>query len=197
MKKNALIIMAKSPLGGDIKTRLAPRLNKDERTVLYANLLEGVIKRLRNVRDTDTFITITPDNSGGYFDRFGLPCFAQGGGDIGQRLHRAIEHVLDLGYTRVAAVASDVPALTSRVARGAFHALKSADIAIGPSTDGGYYLIGMKHARTEMFKGIQWSTNTVLKETITRATEMGLKIEILDILDDIDTPEDLERMGLL
>lgn len=197
MKDNALVIMAKSPEADDIKTRLSPRLNRAERVALYIKLLASTIKRLRDIKGVDTFISHTPDDAARYFHHFGLSSFPQGLGDIGQRMHRALSHVLDMGYARAAIVGSDIPALTPRVVRSAFEALPQADLAIGPAMDGGYYLIGMSRPIPELFQGIPWSSRETLKETVGKARAMGLSMEILDILDDVDTPEDLEKLGLI
>lgn len=197
MGRGALVIMARSPEGGDVKTRLSPRLNREQRIALYTRLLNGTVERLSRVKGADTLIAYTPADSGEYFERYGLVAFPQAEGDLGIRISGAIEHVLCKGYDSATIVGSDIPGLGPRIAASAFEALRNADIAIGPSTDGGYYLIGMKEPIPELFEGIKWSTNEVLKATVGKARRMGLKMEILDILDDIDTPEDMERLGLL
>jgi len=189
--------MARSPEGGDVKTRLSPRLNREQRIAIYTKLLNGTVQRLRNVKVADTLIAYTPADAGEYFENYGLGTFPQAEGDLGARISEAIGHVLGCGYDSVAIVGSDIPGLGPRIATSAFHALRSADIAIGPSTDGGYYLIGMNEHRPELFEDIKWSTNEVLKATVGKVKQMGLKMEILDILDDIDTPEDMERLGLI
>jgi len=197
MGRNALVIMAKSPGSGDVKTRLSPRLNREQRIALYTKLLNGTVERLKSVKVADPLIAYTPADSGKYFERYGLGIFPQAEGDLGIRISNAIEHVLGNGYDSAVIVGSDIPGLGPRIASSAFSALRSADLAIGPSTDGGYYLIGMKAPRPELFDDIKWSTNEVLKATVSKARQMGLKMEIIDILDDIDTPEDMERLGLL
>jgi len=190
--------MARSPEGADVKTRLSPKLDREQRVALYTRLLDGAIQRLGRVKGADTLIAYTPADAGGFFEnRYGLPCFAQEEGGLGIRISGAIEHVLGKGYDSAAIAGSDIPGLGPRIAASAFKALGKADIAIGPSTDGGYYLIAMKKPIPELFEGIKWSTNEVLKATVDIARRMELKMEILDILDDIDTPEDMERLGLL
>lgn len=195
--KGAIVIMAKHPQGGDVKTRLSPALSKSERIALYTRLLDGTVARLRNVRGAETFIAYTPAGTEDYFrERYSVSCFEQEGEDLGQRLSSALEQLLTKGYMSAVAVGSDIPGLDSRIALNAIDSMKKADIAIGPSTDGGFYLIGIKEPRPELFKDIPWSTAEVLKLTLGKASRMGLKVEILEILDDVDTPEDLRRLGL-
>ena len=197
MAENALIIIARSPESGEVKTRLKKILSDEERVALYTRLLDGTVGRMKGISGAETFITYTPANAAGYFERFNVKIFPQGDGDLGARLSGAIEHVYALGYDRIAIVGSDVPGLSSRIGSEAFKSLSDADITIGPSTDGGYYLIGMSRPIPELFEDIPWSTNMVLKTTVKKARELGLTIELLDILDDVDTPEDLERLGLM
>ena len=196
MAKDALIIIAKSPESGEVKTRLKGVLSDEKRVALYTRLLDGTVSRMKGVAKAETFITYTPANAAGYFERFNVKIFPQAEGDLGARLSGAIKHVYALGYDRIAIVGSDVPGLSSRIGSEAFKSLSDANITIGPSTDGGYYLIGMSRPIPELFEDIPWSTNMVLKATVKKARELGLTIELLDILDDVDTPEDLERLGL-
>jgi len=198
MNESAIVIMARSPEKGEVKTRLGPALDAGERRKLYRRLLDGTVERLGNVKGADTLIAYTPAGTEDYFRRcYGKPCFEQKGEDLGQRLFNALGHLFEMGYEYAAAVGSDIPGLDSRIAGSALAALKRADLVIGPSTDGGYYLIGMREPRSELFKDIPWSTEGVLKSTVTKARQMGMSMEILDILDDIDTPEDLKRLGMI
>ena len=197
MAKNALIIIAKSPESGEVKTRLKGALSDEERAALYTRLLDGTVSRMKGIAGADTFITYTPSDAGAYFERFNVKTFPQAEGDLGARLYGGIEHAYAQGFDRMAIVGSDVPGLSSRIGSEAFKSLNEADITIGPSFDGGYYLIGMNRPIPELFQDIPWSTNQVLKATIKKARELGLTIELLDILDDVDTPEDLKRLGLM
>lgn len=195
---NALIIMARSPEAGEVKTRLSPALDKKERRALYSRLLDDTVNRLRAVDSAEIIMAHTPDGAGAYFrERFGLACIEQGGGDLGQRLSRVITLVLGKGYGRVAVVGSDIPGLDAAIAEDAFNALEAADVAIGPSRDGGYYLIAMSRPMPELFRDIPWSSPETLRKTIERAEGLGLSVRTLCVLDDVDTPEDLERLGLI
>jgi len=198
MKKCAIVIMAKNPECGDVKTRLSPELSRDERIALYTRLLDGTVARLKHVNGADTFIAYTPQDSGDFFaGRYGLPGFRQEGEGLGQRLSNALENLLARGYMNAVAVGSDIPGLDSRIASRALASLRDNDLAIGPSTDGGYYLIGISKPRPELFIDIPWSTQDVLKATLERARLSGLSMEVLDILDDVDTPADLKRLGIV
>lgn len=198
MKENAVVIMAKSPLKGDVKTRLSPALDERERRELYTELLNGTVERLRNIRGTDTLIACSPAGSSDFFTScYGLPCFEQVGADLGLRLSNAFMHIFNSGYKRAVVVGSDIPGLNASIAADALNSLRETDLAIGPSTDGGYYLIGLMKPRPELFQSIPWSTSEVLKATLSKAHEMNLSMELLEILDDVDTPEDLKRLGII
>lgn len=190
--------MAKSPLNGEVKTRLSPALDERERRELYTELLDGTVERLRQTKGADTLIACSPAGSEDFFiDRYGLPCFEQIGEDLGQRLSNALRHVLDKGYRYAVVVGSDIPGIKASITANAIKSLRDADLVIGPSTDGGYYLIGLREPRAELFENMPWSTSRVLKETLGKANRMGLTMEILEILDDVDTPEDLRRLGMI
>lgn len=193
---NALVIMAKAPEGGDVKTRLSPMFNTAERVALYRQMLHCTVRRLSSVPGTQTLLAYSPDGAADAFQGYALPTFPQGGGDLGQRMHRIIKHTLAHGYERVAVVGADIPGLTTEIIQGALYALLKADVAIGPASDGGYYLIAMNRPRAEIFSNIQWSTDHVLSQTLQAARGLGLTVKIMEPLDDLDTPEDMERLNI-
>lgn len=197
MQRRALIIMAKSPLSENVKTRLAPEYNEEERREIYARLLEGTIGRLREIKGTETMIAFTPQDHKEQFMSYGLRLFPQIEGSIGQRMSRAIELALGEGYERVALVGADIPGLTHKVVEKAFEVLERADMAMGPSLDGGYYLIAMKRPHPGIFEDIPWSSPDTLARTLQKAVTLGINVELIDNLTDIDTPDDLRKYGRL
>lgn len=200
MKTNALVIMAKAPDPGSVKTRLKGSLSDDERVALYKGLLEGTVERLRALDDTDTYITYTPHGQGEYFNRFGLPIFEQDGEGLGERMHLALGHVLQMGYEAAALVGVDIPGLGPAEVYEAMELLDHADVVFGPARDGGYYLVAMRRTHPEVFRDVQWSVPETLGQSLDRAAGAGLLSALGPVLGDLDTPEDLadlERQGLL
>jgi rSAM/selenodomain-associated transferase 1 len=190
--RNALIIFAKSPESVNVKTRLASHLDEKERLKLYAALLDGTVEKLRDIPGADTLISYAGD--GEYFRKFGLRMFPQSGGDLGRKMHIAIDKVLGEGYLKAVLVGVDIPGLSAEIIRRAFNLLEECDAVFGPASDGGYYLVGLKAPAEDIFTGIEWSTEATLKQTLAKAESAGLKVSFTDTLSDIDRPEDLEKL---
>jgi len=192
-KGGAVIIMAKAPGTEYVMTRLRACLSDEQRIRLYGALLERAVRRLRSVPGAHTFIAFWPPHAMADFRHFGLEAFPQSEGDIGAKMHGAIQEALARGYGKAVAVGVDIPELTQAVVLEAFGLLDESDVVFGPATDGGYYLVGMKAPREELFEGVQWSSEETLGQSMKRARELGLRVSLLQPLDDIDTPADLER----
>lgn len=197
MNSNALIIMAKSPRKGDVKTRLAGHMPEGERLGLYVSLLKTTIEKLKEIPGVDTLISYYPPEEAGYFSVFGLGAFPQSGGDIGERMYNALGKVLEQGYEKAVLVGVDIPGLSPSIVLRAFELLRKSDLVFGPARDGGYYLVGLKEPVREIFEGIPWSTATTLKDTLKKASALGYSAALTETLSDIDTVEDLKRTGLL
>jgi uncharacterized protein len=121
----------------------------------------------------------------------GMAYTPQGKGDLGARMSGAFRDALSRGAGRVVLVGTDCPGLDSSVMRAAFAALRRKDLVLGPATDGGYWLIGLRRPAPALFADISWSTNSVLAQTRDRAQSLGLSVKTLDPLPDVDRPEDL------
>lgn len=197
MNRTALVIMARSPDAGLIKTRLSAVLDPMQRIALYEELLQGTIHRLRAIEGTDTMIAVAPEGSSkfikSYFDRFALPLITQQGEDLGTRMHSCVKEAHDRGYEQVVLVGTDIPELSPLEIMTATDMLKKADIILGPSEDGGFYLAAMRKAHAGLFDGIRWSAPDTLKQTVSRAEALGLSTAFAPVLWDIDTPGDYER----
>ncbi len=115
----------------------------------------------------------------------------QGPGDLGRKMLRAFRGAFREGSEMAALVGSDLPGLGLRIVEEAFGFLRRADLVLGPARDGGYYLVGMKAPCPGLFEGIPWGTALVLEETLARAQRLGLGVELLEPLADVDRPEDL------
>ncbi len=119
----------------------------------------------------------------------------QPSGDLGDRMCAAFRSAFDQDYQSVMIVGTDCPGLTTALLIEGFAALQSRVVTIGPAIDGGYYLIGLQWLVPELFKGISWSTATVLQETLQAADRLNLDLMLLPCLHDIDTPEDLKYLA--
>lgn len=197
MKDSALIIMAKQPIIGKTKTRLSPPLSPEQATALYKALLLDTIALCSQVESVDLAVASTPPDASDYFQHVSpagtliLPAACE---DIGGCLSLVLGELLDRGYQMVLAINSDGPSLPLSHIESALKFLKDSDLVLGPSEDGGYYLIGLKTYYPALFEGIDWSTARVIGQTMNKASDLGLSIALLPNWYDIDTARDLQRL---
>jgi uncharacterized protein len=195
---NALVILTKAPQPGQSKTRLVPPLSYAEAADLAGALLLDQLENLATFDAARLFIAFTPESAAGFFEGFiaqGFTCFAQCGQSLGERMSHVFEHLFASGFENVILVGSDLPTLPIRFFHQGYACLeKSADVVLGPSADGGYYLIGMKRMITAVFDDIAWSSADVLSQTMNKLDDRGVKYELLSEWYDIDTVKDLERL---
>jgi uncharacterized protein len=190
---NAVILFARDPILGKVKTRLSPLLDNETILELYICFLNDSIDKIRQVENADLFIGVAPSNLSGFFT--GMPgsditLFVQEGQDLGDKMRRAFHDRFVEGYRKVVIIGSDSPSLPVSYIDQALSSNK--DMVLGPSTDGGYYLIGMKGKVVEVFDGVAWGTEKVLRETHERVVQIGAELELLPVWYDIDNPEDLK-----
>ena len=197
-RSNALVILTKEPQPGQSKTRLVPPLSYAEAADLARALLLDQLQNLATLGGARLFIAFTPEKAAGFFEGFisqGFTCFAQRGQSLGERMSHVFEHLFAGGFANVILIGSDLPTLPARFFHQAYAWLeKSADVVLGPSADGGYYLIGMNRMIPGIFDDIAWSSADVLSQTIHKLDDVGLKYELLSEWYDIDTANDLERL---
>jgi rSAM/selenodomain-associated transferase 1 len=197
MNNSAIIIMAKEPREGYTKTRLTPPLSALNATRLYEALLRDTITLVSEINEIDLAIAVTPPESIDYFKHISpsgtllLPVECN---DIGDCLMKAMRELFKRGYSRVFALNADSPTLPPTYIEDAIQRLELDDIVLGPTADGGYYLIGVKQLHDELFINIGWSTASVLSETMAKADKLGQKAGILAPWYDVDTIEDIMRM---
>ena len=194
----AIMIMAKAPQAGEVKTRLCPPLSPQDAMTLYYAFLRDKIAQVRSLEAAHPTIAYTPSEGQSIFAALapGFTLIAQHGADLGARLANAFAQCFAAGHTGVIAIDSDTPTLPSSFLQQAIAllAIPKVDVVIGPSDDGGYYLIGLRALHHELFENMAWSTNVVLPETVRRATARGLQVAWLPPWFDVDTPEDLQRL---
>jgi rSAM/selenodomain-associated transferase 2/rSAM/selenodomain-associated transferase 1 len=192
---NRIIIFSRYPVPGKTKTRLIPALGPagaaDFQWLLLVKTF-NTVKKFNELYNIDIEVCLDGGNSELAGCLFGKgPLYSkQSSGDIGERMHKAFIKAFAGGYERVILLGTDVPELETHHLTQAFDKLQSNDVVIGPSTDGGYWLIGMKHP-VDIFMQIQWGTEDVFKNTIKNIKETGLSVHSIDTLTDIDTPENL------
>ena len=196
MADAALVIMAKRPLPGRTKTRLTPSLTPDQAAALYEALLRDTIDLAAGVDTVDLAVAVTPPDAMDYF----RPLVSSGtellpvecphiGGCLSQVLSRLLHD-----HAKAVALNSDGPTLPASYLQQAFVRLDDHDVVIGPSEDGGYYLIGLCQPQPALFEDIAWSTPSVTPQTIERAQTLGLRVALLPAWYDVDTVADLDRL---
>jgi len=196
---NALAIMAKAPAAGSVKTRLVPPLTAEQAAELYRALLSDQLQQRAGVENAELYLAYTPANGedalrllGG--DRFRyLP---QRGEDLGARMENLCADLLELGHRNVIIIGSDLPGLPTEFVNRAFAELSNSanQVVLGPSRDGGYYLIGMKHPAPAVFTGMTWSHDRVFADTIARLESASIPYTLLPPWFDLDGVEDLEYL---
>lgn len=195
--RTAAVIMAKEPVAGQTKTRLCPPLSPAAAAQLYDALLDDTIALVSRLRDVRLAVAVTPPSAIAAFRRR-LPHDALllpvEGADIGACLSRAVALLFTSGWSRVMAINSDGPTLPVAYLECAEALLDRHDVVLGPSDDGGYYLVGLRRPAPGLFQGIAWSTSQVMEQTVDRAATLGLSVALLPPWYDVDTAADLERL---
>ena len=196
----SIIIFAKFPEQGKVKTRLAKSIGFEKATELYARLAEhsfNETKKLSNVTRYLFYSDISDRKRISEWIGVGFTLYPQSEGSLGERMKNAFNKVITKGSTKTIIIGSDIPGLSKSLISKAFKELGESEIVIGPSKDGGYYLLGMKKFYPELFEGISWSTEVVLSQTLAKAKLLNLKVTLLKELIDIDRIADFrEWQGL-
>jgi uncharacterized protein len=189
-----IIIFIRNPELGKVKTRLATSVGDDKALHIYVELLrhtrevcsEVVCNRYLYYSDT---INHTDDWSDALFIKR-----LQSSGDLGVKMQSAFEEVLN-ETDKVIIIGSDSPQISPDYINGAYEALDNHDVVIGPTYDGGYYLLGMKKMHKSLFQDIAWSTESVFDQTVAKFNKESLSYKVLDQLADIDYAEDWKKWG--
>ncbi len=196
MSADTLIVFVKEPRPGHVKTRLARDLGPELAARVYRALAEAEIAGTRPAAgEYERVFFHDPDGDPAAL-RAWLPgerLFPQAGADLGERMRAAFEHCFAAGAGRVAIVGTDVPWAGRAHVRAALEALRSQDVAVGPTPDGGYYLLALRAPQPQLFENVPWSTAEVLPATRARARARGLALAELVPLPDVDTLDDLRR----
>ncbi len=209
----AIVVMAKAPVAGFAKTRLIPALGAEGAAALAQRMLLHTLTQALAANIGPVWLACAPDAAHPAFvatldaladsrrmtqaqASASLPCFAQGQGDLGERMHRAFETVLAQQAQLAGAllIGTDVPGLDATVLQAAAAALQKHDAVLVPALDGGYALIGLRQPQASLFDGMVWSTPSVMQHTRERLAAAGLRHVELAPLADIDEPHDLRHV---
>lgn len=193
-----IIVMAKAPRPGDAKTRLIPALGADGAAMLAERMLHHTVRQACAAELGPVDLCCTPDARHAAFEACArapaVELSVQAGGDLGARMAAAFERWFDCASDpaeSVLMIGTDAPALEAGVLRLAAAALSRHDAVFVPTLDGGYALIGLRHAEPLLFDGIAWSTAQVMAQTRQRLAAAGMSHAELPVLTDIDEPADL------
>jgi rSAM/selenodomain-associated transferase 1 len=191
-QRRALVVIAKEPVPGAVKTRLAPVLGADGAARAAAAMLQDTVAVMAQV-DAEPWVCFAPPDARGRMARLTPGCrlLAQVEGDLGDRLAGCFAALLGSGAERVVIVGADTPHAPPATYEVAFALLEQVDVVLGPAADGGYYLVGAKAALPELFVGVPMGTDEVLRVTIQRAARRRLRVGTVPLLRDLDRLEDL------
>jgi uncharacterized protein len=197
MTQECVLFFVKWPEPGQVKTRLAAALGDEHAVGLYRCFVLDLLAALAQ-NPQPIAICYAPSGAEADFRRWLGPAYAywpQSGADLGDRMRQAFEDAFQRGARSACLMGSDLPALPPAYVMTAFERLHQYDSVLGPSPDGGYYLIGFQHATfsRDIFQGILWSQPTVYQATLARYAEHGLTYSALPPWDDVDTWTDLRR----
>ncbi len=198
-RANALVLMAKAPEPGKVKTRLIPPLSPNKAAEIYHSLLLDQIENIKAFTGADRFLNFAPDEAAPFFRQMApqdFVCFPQRGNDLGERMSNAFEELWSKGYEKIILIGGDLAALPLGFLQSACQMLQGPgkEVVLGPSRDGGYYLIGMNCRLPQIFRRKSWSQSNVLDETIKKVASLGIRPQILSTWFDIDTPDDLRHL---
>ena len=193
---NRLIVFTRYPEPGESKTRLIPALGPRGAADLHRKITEHTLSWARRWKERFP-ASLEVHFTGGSEESFqkwlgpDLSYRPQPEGDLGARMHEAFRQAFREGGEKVVIVGTDCPGLTENLTQEAFAGLDQGEVALGPAKDGGYYLVGLRRPVEELFRGIPWGTGEVLAKTLETARRLGLRVSLLETLDDVDLPEDL------
>jgi len=186
-------MMVRDPESGPVKTRLAPALRSAGAAALYGAFVGDLCATLAG--RFRMMLACTPGSESPFFDRlaarYGAARIAQGDGDLGARMRRVLAAGL-AGARRVVLIGSDAPTLPPAYVRRAFTALATRPVVLGPSLDGGYYLVGVRPPLPPIFSRMRWSDAGVLARTVRRLDRAGIPFALLPSWYDVDTPADVD-----
>ncbi len=168
----------------------------DEAASLHGSLVLDLLERCQTLKGCDRILAGSPTQDHPFFSamktRFKIPIWDQVGDNLGARMAHAFQSALGAPYRSAIIIGTDIPGITAPLLTTACNSLNDHDLVLGPTEDGGYYLIGLRSPNPQLFENVPWSTDTVFSLTHEKAKMLNLTIKILPMLRDLDTIEDLQ-----
>lgn len=194
---NLLMIFARNPEIGKVKTRLAKTIGDEKALMIYLKLLEHTHAIADKVFADKAIFYASRVQDFDLLDYYKYPKFLQKGDSLGERMDRAFGQAFGQHYEKVVIIGSDCYELTTDMIEDAFAALDQHNVVLGPALDGGYYLLGMDRHYPHLFKDKKWSTADVLLDTILDLKKLKLSYQLLPTLNDVDEEKDLGELRKL
>ncbi len=194
--KRAVIIMAKYPQAGKVKTRLHPFLTFDQCAGIAAAFLQDTINKV-NLVCSNPILAYSPPEKTDALKKL-LPsqsiCIEQTGRDLGERMFNAFKFAFDGNLVSVVMIGTDSPTFPPDFITQAFENLMDSDVVLGETEDGGFYLIGLRVLSKAIFENVNWSSTETFRQTTQNIENVGLKCSFLPVWFDVDFPADLKRL---
>lgn len=197
ISSEALIIFVKNNELGKVKTRLAETMGQNSALEVHRELQQQTEQAVRFLTsDKMVYYSDYIPEENPLWPKERYHHFVQEGEDLGKRMSNAFDELFDKGYEKVCIIGSDCPYITKDILETAFNRLSETDVVIGPTRDGGYYLLGLIESHEELFEDIDWGGSQVFDNTIQKLIAQDMIWYELPILEDIDTEADLDRYRL-
>jgi rSAM/selenodomain-associated transferase 1 len=203
MTRSVVLVFAKLPKPGRVKTRLLGAMAPEQAAEVHRRCLEDTLALVSRVPRCQKYLRVAarPGQARALANLLGLDqrwrVDVQRGRNLGERLHEALDSFWKQGYRKVVVVGTDTPWMGRRRIVQALRLLKTADVVLGPTADGGYYLAGVRRVIAEMFQRIPWGTSQVFRMTLRALKKEGASYRLLPLDFDLDRPEDLEQAAKL
>jgi rSAM/selenodomain-associated transferase 1 len=196
---NALAVMAKAPLAGQVKTRLLPALTAQDAADISRFLLIDQLNQVQELDATDFYLFFTPNDTLSLLAELAPPRFSllpQQDGDLGARMAAIFTKLLQTGHKSIILIGGDLPPVPLGYFVEAYAFLESSQkrVVLGPSRDGGYYLVGCNQSTPQIFQDMTWSHSQVLAQTLDKLAGLQIDHHLLPPWFDIDTPDDLRYL---
>ena len=197
IRANALAIMAKAPIAGTVKTRLLPYLSAEDAAELARSLLLDQLNHLCAIEAADLYVAFTPLQEEARMKQLApapFQLFSQSEGDLGVRMQNVFTQLFGKGHQAIVLIGADLMPVPFEYFAQAYDYLDGPEprVVLGPSRDGGYYLVGLNRPMPAMFENMIWSHDQVFTQTVTKLADLGIEPRQLPIWFDIDTPDDLQ-----
>lgn len=192
MEDNLILIFTRNPELGKVKTRLAASIGNEKTLEIYKFLLQHTEKIVSKIEVSRRVLYSEEIIKNDIWDNNLYQKSLQSGIDLGEKMKNAFADGFENKYKKVVVIGTDLHDLEISDIEIAFHELENNDVVIGPAEDGGYYLLGLKFIPKNIFENKEWSTETVLKDTLNDLK--NFKVHLLDIKNDIDTVDDIKKI---